>query len=329
MHILYQRVLAIFIGIFIFFVIGEVGYRAYVYTFKPLYRPSSVPGLLWEPTPGADVIEDGIRYKINSNGLRDYEYPIEKPKDTFRVAIIGDSVTWGYTELRDTYPKVIEVELKRLYPKKRFEVLNFGIEGTGTLNHIAVLRERVLQYDPDLVILGYCLNDLLNDKRFAYIGPVTRWFLQHSYFADFVAIKSVTFARVLRERTGVMNEERYYRDSIRLYGDDERISALRSIFREMNNLLKERKKNFMVVVFPFRQQFNNAAHPIPQKKLSGICRAEGILFFDPMSELRGYNVNELYVKGDPVHFSPNGNEVVARSILNFLQSQGLLAYRRN
>lgn len=319
-----QRVTAVLIGLFLFFVIGEVGYRGYIYIFKPLHRPSEIPGLLWEPTPGADVAEEGVRYTINSKGLRDYEYSIKKTEGVYRIAVIGDSVTWGYAELKDTYPKIMEKELKDVYPRKKIEVLNFGIEGTGSRNHLAILRERVLQYNPDLVILGHCLNDLLNDARMANIGPVTLWVLRHSYFADFIAVKTVTFARVLRAKAGVMTEEKYYRDSTRLYEEPSKLSALRGILSEMNNLSKNSGINFAVVALPFKQQFNPGASLLPQKKLSEISLNEGILFFDPLNELKGYDKDELYLKGDPIHFSSRGNEVLARSISGFLLSRGLL-----
>lgn len=80
MKSLYQRLLAVLIGVSIFFVMGEIGCRAYFYLFKPLHRPSGVSGLLWEPNPGAEATEEGVRHKVNSRGFRDYEYPLEKPK---------------------------------------------------------------------------------------------------------------------------------------------------------------------------------------------------------------------------------------------------------
>ncbi|MBI4844564.1 MAG: SGNH/GDSL hydrolase family protein [Nitrospirae bacterium] len=323
----HHKLLAIFMGIIIFFIAGEGGYRTYLYISKPLYRPSNVPGLLWEPTPGADVIDNGVRYKINSNGLRDNEYSLEKPKNVIRIAVIGDSVTWGYTELQNTYPKVIERELKRLYPKMGFEVLNFGIEGTGSKHQLAIVTERVLKYSPNLVVQGHCLNDLLDDMRFAYIGPTTLWVLQHSFFADFITIKTITLARILRAKTGIINKDTYYMDSIKLYEEPERLLAFKVILKEMNKILRDKGVNFALTVFPFRQQLDNATYPTPQKRISDICRAEGVPFLDPIDALKEYNADGLYLKGDPVHFSSTGNKVVARSILNFLQSQGLLDYR--
>jgi hypothetical protein len=160
--------------------------------------------------------------------------------------------------------------------------------------------------------------------RFEHIGPATLCFLQHSYFADFIVIKAITLARVLRARAGIMTGERYYRDSIRLYEDRARLSAIRGILREMNKLLKYRGVNFAFVILPFKQQFDLGAAAVPQEKLSEICLSERILYLDLLKELKQHNVDGLYLKGDPIHFSPLGNDVAANSILGFLLSRDLI-----
>jgi len=315
----YYKLKAILIGILIFLVLGEVGYRTYVYIFKPLHRPSKIPGFLWEPTPNADVVEDGIRYKINSDGFRDYEYPTEKSKDTFRIAIIGDSITWGDTELPDTYPKILEKELRILYRGKKIEVLNFGIRGISSNHHLSLLKERVLRYAPDLVILGYCLNDIKFPP--IYDKPAVMWFLQNSDVADFIAIRAGAAIQAWQYRT--KGWDAYYVEQLKLYEDRQRILRLKMNLREMITILGNRSIGFAVVIFPFKQQLIENAPLKPQEALAIIGQEEGIPIIDPLSELKKYKPHELYLQNEFVHFSPQGNKVVAMSILNFLQSKEL------
>lgn len=318
----FQNLLAAFIGILIVFIAGEIGYRAYLYFYKPLHRPSKVYSLLWEPTPGADVVEDGVTFKISSKGLRDYEYSVEKPSSVFRIAVIGDSVTWGYTELPDTYPKIMERELKRYYPGKKIEVLNFGIGGTDSQHHLGILKERVLQYAPDVVVVGYCLNDI----RFSsiYDKQLVMWFLQHFNFADFVAVKAGEAAWRLHYGTGPEGGDKYHREHFGLYEDHERISRLRRILREMKLVSDERGIKLAVVIFPFRQQFNSNSQMKPQETVKAICKEAGIPVLDILPLFKDYDKDKLYLNDDFVHFSAFGNEDVAISIIKFLSSEGLL-----
>ncbi len=98
--------------------------------------------------------------KINSQGLRDMEYSIEKPADSFRVAVLGDSFTWGFgVENEEIYTEVLERELG-----DGFEVINFGISGFGRGQQLLLLESEVLEYEPDaVVVLAYPGNDLYDN----------------------------------------------------------------------------------------------------------------------------------------------------------------------
>lgn len=227
----------------------------------------------------------------------------------------------GVTELIETYPKILEWELKRDYSDRRFEVLNFGIEGTDSRHHLSVIKQKILPYAPDLIILGYSLNDIRFSK--IYDKPILMCFLQHSYFADFIAVRLGTAISQWQYAVGSESEEKYYLDHIALYDDKERLSKLKNILKEVRDILGKHNIRFAVVVFPFRQQLDER-DPKPQKVLSSILREEKIPFFDPLTELKSYQPDELYPKGDFVHFSSFGNEAAARSIKSFILSKKLL-----
>ncbi|MBU4333319.1 MAG: SGNH/GDSL hydrolase family protein, partial [Candidatus Omnitrophica bacterium] len=90
---------------------------------------------------------------INANGWRDLLYSVKKPKDVYRIAVLGCSRTYGYgVNMQESYPKALERLFKERLDQK-VEVMNFGVNGYGlsqmTLNYLKNVRG----YDPDLVIM--------------------------------------------------------------------------------------------------------------------------------------------------------------------------------
>lgn len=123
------------------------------------FRRSENPQLRYELVPGSP---DGRRLKISSAGLRDREYSIAKPAGTFRIAMVGDSVTFGLGCPRaQTHPKFLERFLRALRTPEapKFEVMNFGVTGYNAREIAATLRNRVAPFRPDLVVWAYVAND--------------------------------------------------------------------------------------------------------------------------------------------------------------------------
>lgn len=101
-----------------------------------------------------------LRVVTDQHGFRGTPAPpLEKPPDTQRVLMIGDSVTWGFmVEHRDSFAG----QLGRLLAEEpgRFEVINAGVIGFSTLQEQRLLQ-RLLRFSPDVVMVNLCANDAL------------------------------------------------------------------------------------------------------------------------------------------------------------------------
>ena len=87
-------------------------------------------------------------------------------KDKAPVLIIpfGDSVTQGCMEAEiidhtGVYHNILKQRLEEVYPKCTFSVYNAGVSGATAGSSLSRLDRDVIQHRPDLVILGFCLND--------------------------------------------------------------------------------------------------------------------------------------------------------------------------
>ncbi|NVJ47601.1 MAG: SGNH/GDSL hydrolase family protein [Cytophagia bacterium] len=92
--------------------------------------------------------------------MRDRYYSKQKPANTKRIAVIGDSYTMGSGVAdHENYTTLIENKFTKQYPEMNIEVLNFGVGGYGLRNYDAVLRSKAMLFDPDLLIIGFSDND--------------------------------------------------------------------------------------------------------------------------------------------------------------------------
>ncbi len=90
---------------------------------------------------------------FNSLGFLNPEYAIQKPKDVFRIVLIGDS-------LAQLYGSFLSDELTASFPSSRFEVWNMGLSGYNLNQEAKRLIHQGVRYGPDLVVFFFCLNDL-------------------------------------------------------------------------------------------------------------------------------------------------------------------------
>lgn len=80
-----------------------------------------------------------------------------------RVLMLGDSVTFGPgVAPEQTFSKVLERDLQAHDPSGRYEVLNAGVVGYNTVQELTLFREVGRRYHPDLVVLTFLVNDLLD-----------------------------------------------------------------------------------------------------------------------------------------------------------------------
>ncbi|MDD4939037.1 MAG: GDSL-type esterase/lipase family protein [Candidatus Omnitrophica bacterium] len=139
-----------------------------------LYRTSDTLGYEYTPNFNGIFKTDfnfNTKIKINSKGLRDYEYSYDKPSNVFRILVLGDSFTAGLqVQMEDTYPKVIERLLKnKNYGNYRYEVINSGVSGYNTIQEFEFLKEKGIKFKPDIVVIGFCMS---NDIKDNYLGSL-------------------------------------------------------------------------------------------------------------------------------------------------------------
>jgi GDSL-like Lipase/Acylhydrolase family len=124
--------------------------------------------------PNYDGWFAGVPVHINNLGFRDpRDYSLPKGQKTFRIVFLGDSVTFGHSSVYEhTYPYLLEQRLKQWRPEVDWQVWNLGVPGYNTSQELAHLEEIGRQFAPDLVIVGFFENDLVDNRDVGHPGAL-------------------------------------------------------------------------------------------------------------------------------------------------------------
>lgn len=113
--------------------------------------------------PGyGDVAMRMVDYQINADGFRDRpeSYAIPKPVGVYRIAVLGDSVTYGTgVQLDGTFPKAMERGFAELDLGCEVEVMNCGVFAHNTSQQVAWFDFNVARFEPDLVLIVSTIPD--------------------------------------------------------------------------------------------------------------------------------------------------------------------------
>lgn len=152
-------------------IVVEISLRLGNVQFDPqLYIPDQGRG--WALRPGASgvvSVETKQYVRINSHGFRDRAREYDKPANTVRIAVLGNSWTEALqVPVEKNYCSVLERKLteRSCFQGSRVEVLNFGVAGYSTAQELLTLQQEVWKYHPDIIIVAfYPARDIANNLR--------------------------------------------------------------------------------------------------------------------------------------------------------------------
>ena len=218
----FARSILLLFGLAVGLLVAEVALRVMGISYPLPYMADPHVGSRLQPGFSAWFTQEGHAFvRINRAGFRDREHAIEKPADTVRIAVLGDSFAEAVqVPLEETFWSLLAEELRRrgVFGSRNVEILNFGVSGHGTAQQLQMLRHHVWPYQPDIVLLAFFGgNDVRNNSRelepdtvrpfFTVVGDrlaLDESFLEHPDFkkatSDWVAwkVRLINSSRVLQ-----------------------------------------------------------------------------------------------------------------------------------
>jgi hypothetical protein len=237
----------------------------------------------------------------NARGYRDEERSLAKPPGVRRVVSLGDSFAWGVgVKFDDSYPRRLERDLV-LRRQEAWEVVNLALRGMNTVDEAAKLAGEGMAYDPDVVLVGYVLNDSEGEgsaeKRRAddwlerrRQGPAAAGLLGHS-----------ALFRLVRTRLEATAENRRRIAAYKsMYAeDDPGWVAGRKALRAMGALCRQKGIPLVVAIFPLFGNPLDDRYPFADlhAKVSQSVREAGAQVVDLLPVYRGLRWDLLVVDG--------------------------------
>ena len=309
------------------------------------YRPDR--SWLFGLRPGAEgrIAATGeVLYRINADGFRGPRHARPRPAGRTRLVVLGDSVAFGYAvDEPSAFPRVLEARLGALLPDAGYEVVNLGVGGYNAWNELELLKDVGLGYEPALVLVQFCINDL-NDPtlhfdaqtRFAldaipdaaFPDPSRRRGSAHAPSAARAWCGRSKLCTLVRERlhTAVEPDEAARRAA----GNPvESPSApewrwLEARYQEMAAAAGQAGAGFAVLAFPYRAQLDGQGpHPV-EEHLRALAEKNGWLLVDPLPAFRAASRGGPALFLDWWHPTPAGHEIAAKETLRTLACAGAL-----
>jgi hypothetical protein len=232
-----------------------------------------------------------MSYQTNREGFRDREHNVSKPTGTFRIAFIGDSVTFGQgVRVENRFSSLVERELNHLSSEggPRFEALNFGVCGYSTWQERINYSRFASKYQPDLVVVMMHPNDLRSAQEEREFQKRTN-----------TATSSIRFFELA-------SEEGFDRCAIELVAMDKLV----------------RGDGAKLVVFPMRDTDNPSWLRLVSD-VAGPLASAGIGFSD-LGEVivPGRSLMDLVVSRTDFHPNELSHRLATQGILEYLIAQG-------
>ena len=330
-------------------------------------QPNTAIKLYYDNPNGLVLLRPNAKYYthgnvpmlINSDGYRDRLYAKKKKSNFLRIIAIGDSFTMGDgVHVANSYPKQLEALLNK--KTENIEVINFGVTATNTLQHLEFLKNKVLPYNPDIVMLGFNLNDFKINKETVFqrskrlfntnykvnkdktvdIIPPKRTFLELLMSEAYK--HSSVWRSAYRAKNGVLTFFRNDTSTNRIGTYDllnfqknivrNNFHTISNALKEIDLLLKSRGIKFYVFMIPAMTEFDRSKldtfddYPFRNihTDIEKFLKENDIMYFDILDYFGSTKIKQVVVSKFDPHFNSKGNSIIANAIMESIRDKELI-----
>lgn len=268
-------------------------------------------------------------YRVMNLDLRDYNYPIKKKKDTFRVLGMGDSFAWGWGVFDNRLSMFKLLEYWFNVMKKdvsNIDVINCAQPGAGIEFYDKFIREHAFNLEPDMIMLVWNLNDIrcyhasVPDEAHAYsmIQKKPGWLSQHSMLFKFLQYRY--YKKLSSEYTIKDYHASYFGAKKSLWEDTKKMLI------NINQSCKKKKITFLFVIFPLLNDLDKHSYPFAREvsEIETFAHKNGIRVHNLLPDFINKKASLLWVLPADAHPNEIAHRIAAESIYYYCKSNKLV-----
>ena len=263
----------------------------------------------------------------NSRGYRDYDYSHPKDSRTFRIIIIGDSVAQGWSlELDEAFGKVLEQKLNADSAFLKYEVVVLARLGYSTSQQLVIFEEEAFEYEPDLILWSYCLNDPAHPFYHNANGELGRYFHRPTLqIGHWFGKRWFHLKQRIRGRRCDNPEFHHFMHCV----------YWPQVQRDIQRIGEIAEENHVPVVFMIHPVFEERHDDFSDytlldvhEKLTGTAADAGLTPLDLLDVFEPYPYEEIKFEWDnwydPWHPNANGHKIIGDYIFDALVRNGMI-----
>lgn len=239
----------------------------------------------------------------NKHGMRDMDYALNKPDDTYRFAMLGGSYEMGAGVAdNQNYESVTEGLLNAHY-QRNIEVLNFAVGGYHLIENVYNTKMNVLRFKPDALIYAAHSNEFyrMNSRLI-------------DLFTSKVSIDD-PFIKKIKSKSGIKAK------MCRLEKNNRLKPYLRSIIEwGYNTIAADCRENGIKPIWVYVPALGDGDYDPDFNEVSQIAKEAGFEIIVLKDVYNGHNYKNLVVAPWDYHPNSKGHNLIGNKLFEALVS---------
>jgi len=254
----------------------------------------------------------------NNAGFRGRPFTPVKPAGVYRIAIVGDSFTYGNgVRQEDRYSDLLQKQLP-----SHVEVLNFGVAGANTPEHRQLVQHLLQAVHPDFVLVQWFVNDVEDDDTTGrpVFHPLVPFRALHDWLNNASALYTVANMQWAETQVALGLSTAYGDYLKHRLGDPNSLDSVRDreLLRDMIATAQQAHVPIGIVLFPDTAVPIDDHYPFAylHERVLDVCAERGITCLDLRSDFaRIKDRQTLWASRLDHHPSARANLIAAERIL--------------